>query len=245
MTVSKTKAKLVDVARQLFAKMGVENTTMNDIALASKKGRRTLYTYFKSKEDIYLAVVESELDILSDMMKHVVEKDIQPDEKLMEMIYTHLDAVKEVVFRNGTLRANFFRDIWRVEKVRKRFDATETQLFKDNSALKSNRVIAPVDYLQKERVERQYYLEKKELKRLGLSSQSSDSLFESNIKLCCDRTFEENYLSEFIKDNIDGFIIKSCFYDGYIIENNALYLNDPANWTVGYSGKCFDFEVDF
>ena len=60
MTVSKTKAKLVDVARQLFAKMGVENTTMNDIALASKKGRRTLYTYFKSKEDIYLAVVESE-----------------------------------------------------------------------------------------------------------------------------------------------------------------------------------------
>mgnify|MGYP000057840138 CR=1 FL=1 len=86
MTVSKTKAKLVDVARQLFAKMGVENTTMNDIALASKKGRRTLYTYFKSKEDIYLAVVESELDILSDMMKHVVEKDIQPDEKLMEMI---------------------------------------------------------------------------------------------------------------------------------------------------------------
>ena len=37
MTVSKTKAKLVDVARQLFRKDGVENTTMNDIALASKK----------------------------------------------------------------------------------------------------------------------------------------------------------------------------------------------------------------
>lgn len=131
MAVSKTKAKLVDVARQLFAKMGVENTTMNDIALASKKGRRTLYTYFKSKEDIYMAVVESELDILSDMMKRVAEKDISPDEKMIEMIYTRLDAVKEVVFRNGTLRANFFRDIWRVEKVRKRFDAKEIQLFKD------------------------------------------------------------------------------------------------------------------
>ena len=62
--------------------MGVENTTMNDIALASKKGRRTLYTYFKSKEDIYLAVVESELDILSDMMKHVVA-----------VSYTHLMQV--------------------------------------------------------------------------------------------------------------------------------------------------------
>ena len=131
MAVSKTKAKLVDVARQLFAKMGVEHTTMNDIALASKKGRRTLYTYFKSKEDIYMAVVESELDMLSDMMKRVAEKNISPDEKMIEMIYTRLDAVKEVVFRNGTLRANFFRDIWRVEKVRKRFDAKEILLFKD------------------------------------------------------------------------------------------------------------------
>ena len=131
MAVSKTKAKLVDVARQLFAKMGVENTTMNDIALASKKGRRTLYTYFKSKEDIYMAVVESELDMLSDMMKRVAEKNISPDEKMIDMIYTRLDAVKEVVFRNGTLRANFFRDIWRVEKVRKRFDAKEILLFKD------------------------------------------------------------------------------------------------------------------
>ena len=131
MAVSKTKAQLVDVARQLFAKMGVENTTMNDIALASKKGRRTLYTYFKSKEEIYMAVVESELDILLDVMKRVAEKDISPDEKLIEMIYTRLDAVKEVVYRNGTLRANFFRDIWRVEKVRKCFDAKELQLFKE------------------------------------------------------------------------------------------------------------------
>lgn len=130
MAISKTRDKLVDVARQLFAKVGVENTTMNDIALASKKGRRTLYTYFKSKDEIYSAVVESELDILSDMMKRVAEKDISPDKKIMEMIYTRLDTVKEVVYRNGTLRAGFFRDIWRVEKVRKKFDAKEIILFR-------------------------------------------------------------------------------------------------------------------
>ena len=50
MTVSKTRDMLVDVARQLFARMGVDNTTMNDIAQASRKGRRTLYTYFKKQE---------------------------------------------------------------------------------------------------------------------------------------------------------------------------------------------------
>ena len=131
MAVSKTRTKLVDVARQLFAKNGLENTTMNDIALASGKGRRTLYTYFKSKEEIYLAVIESELDILSDVQKSVSEKKISPEQKLMEMIYAHLGAVKEVVFRNGTLRADFFRDIWQVEAVRKRFDARERLLIRD------------------------------------------------------------------------------------------------------------------
>lgn len=131
MTASKTKAVLVDVARQLFAKNGLENTTMNDIALASGKGRRTLYTYFKSKEEIYLAVIESELDILSDAQQRVLEKKISPEQKLMEMIYAHLDAVKETVYRNGTLRADFFRNIWQVEAVRKRFDARERLLIRD------------------------------------------------------------------------------------------------------------------
>ena len=60
MSISKTRQKLVDVARQLFAKNGIANTTMNDIAKASGKGRRTLYTYFKSKDDVYYAVIEAE-----------------------------------------------------------------------------------------------------------------------------------------------------------------------------------------
>ena len=130
MAVSKTRAKLVDVARQLFSKKGVDDTTMNDIAVASKKGRRTLYTYFKSKEDIYMAVVESELEMLSDAMEQVAKKDITPDEKILKLIETHLDSIKMVVYRNGTLRAGFFRNIWRVEAVRKNFDAKEIKLFK-------------------------------------------------------------------------------------------------------------------
>ena len=130
MTVQKTRAKLVDVARQLFARKGVEETTMNDIAVASKKGRRTLYTYFKSKEQIYMAVVESEVERLTETMKMVAEKPIPADEKILEMIATHLDSIKQAVFRNGTLRADFFRDIWRVEAVRKNFDETEILLFR-------------------------------------------------------------------------------------------------------------------
>ena len=130
MAVSKTRAKLVDVARQLFAKNGVDNTTMNDISLASGKGRRTLYTYFKSKEEIYMAVVESELEMLSDALVKVASEKIAPDVKILKLIETHLDSIKMIVLRNGNLRASFFRDIWRVERVRRNFDMNEITLFK-------------------------------------------------------------------------------------------------------------------
>ena len=130
MAVSKTRAKLVDVARQLFAKQGVDNTTMNDIAVASTKGRRTLYTYFKSKEEIYVAVVESELDKLAEALDKVAAENIAPDVKILKLIETHLDAIKMIVRRNGSLRASFFRDIWQVERVRRNLNLHEIALFK-------------------------------------------------------------------------------------------------------------------
>ena len=130
MSISKTRQTLVDVARQLFAKNGVANTTMNDIAQASGKGRRTLYTYFNRKEDVYNAVIESELERLSDKLDEVAAKKIRPQDKIIELIYTHLSMIRETVVTNGNLRAEFFRNIWTVEKVRKNFDEDEMEIFR-------------------------------------------------------------------------------------------------------------------
>jgi AcrR family transcriptional regulator len=124
-TVAKTRDRLIEVARQLFARIGVDNTTMNDIATASKKGRRTLYTYFNNKKEIYNAVIASELNLLYSSLETVAHKDLPAEEKLLEFIIIRLESIKDVVFRNGTLRADFFRDIWRVENVRKSFDLKE------------------------------------------------------------------------------------------------------------------------
>ena len=129
MSISKTRQKLIDIARQLFAKRGVANTTMNDIAVASGKGRRTLYTYFNSKEEVYSAVIESELERLSDKLDEVAAMKMRPLDKVIELIYTHLSMIRETVVRNGNLRAEFFRNIWMVEKVRKKSDDYEIDLF--------------------------------------------------------------------------------------------------------------------
>ncbi len=115
----KTRDKLIDIARQLFAHKGIENTTMNDIAIAADKGRRTIYTYFKNKRDIYNAVIEAESEIVLKRLNDIADLPIPPDQKLMEFIFQRFEAMKDLVRRNGSLRAGFFRDVRKVERARK------------------------------------------------------------------------------------------------------------------------------
>ena len=130
MSITKTRSLFVDVARQLFAQKGLEGTTMNDIAIVSKKGRRTLYTYFKNKEEIYYAVIETEVERISEKMDEVAERDMDSEQKIVMLVYTLLSMIKEAVVRNGNLRAEFFRNIWMVERVRKAFDQDEIEIFR-------------------------------------------------------------------------------------------------------------------
>ena len=129
--VSKTREKFIEVARQLFARKGVENTTMNDIASASSKGRRTIYTYFKSKTEIFNAVIETESDKILSRLRLILSKPVSPEEKLRDYIATRFDAMKEIVGRNGSLRAGFFRDVRKVERAQRLIASKELALLSE------------------------------------------------------------------------------------------------------------------
>ena len=63
-------------------------------------------------------------------MNVVSAQKTEPDVKLTNHIITHLDAVKDVVNRNGSLRADFFHDIYEVERKRRKIDVVEIELLK-------------------------------------------------------------------------------------------------------------------
>lgn len=128
--VSKTREKFIEVARQLFARKGIENTTMNDIASASDKGRRTIYTYFKSKRDIFNAVIERETDQLLESLRHIVDETGEPEEKLRQYVSCRFETMKGIVQRNGSLKAGFFRDVRKVDRARKVISAKETEMLR-------------------------------------------------------------------------------------------------------------------
>ena len=126
--VKKTRDRFIEVARSLFARKGVENTTMNDIAAASDKGRRTIYTYFKSKREIFNAVIETESDDLLQNLSAIVAKSISPEQKLREYVSTRMETMREIVSRNGSLRAGFFRDVRKVDRARTVISKNEIKL---------------------------------------------------------------------------------------------------------------------
>ncbi len=126
----KTRDKLIEIARQLFAKKGIENTTMNDIAAASDKGRRTIYTYFRNKRDIYNAVVKTESDKIVEKLTQILDKPEPVEQKLMDFIFVRFESYKEAVLRNGSLRAGFFMDIRKVDRARRSTTAMEAGILR-------------------------------------------------------------------------------------------------------------------
>lgn len=82
----RTRDKLIESAKTLFIRNGVENTTISDIANASDKGRRTIYTYFKNKLEIYRAVIERESEIIASEMRAVAATEESVSEKMRTII---------------------------------------------------------------------------------------------------------------------------------------------------------------
>lgn len=128
--VLKTREKLIEVARQLFTNKGIENTTMNDIANASDKGRRTIYTYFKSKREIYNAVVEQENDQMVSQIIEISTLEITPTEKLERFLMLKFEKLNFAMTRQYSFRTLFNRDIKRVDRIRKLAFSKEMEVLK-------------------------------------------------------------------------------------------------------------------
>ncbi|MDE5596086.1 MAG: TetR family transcriptional regulator, partial [Muribaculaceae bacterium] len=118
--VYKTREKLIEVARQLFVHKGLENTTMNDIANASDKGRRTIYTYFKNKKEIYNAVLEHESDKMVAGMKEIADSAIDPATKLTRFLMLRLEQGSLINSPYSVIKSLFKLDLRRMARMRRK-----------------------------------------------------------------------------------------------------------------------------
>lgn len=87
--------QILGEAKRLFQQYGLAKVTMDDVARALGKGRSSLYYYYKSKEEIFDAVVMIEIDEMVAAMRLAVEKVSGVEEKLHVFFLTKLEVLRE------------------------------------------------------------------------------------------------------------------------------------------------------
>lgn len=75
-------------ARAAFVKHGLEQTSMDRIAQEAELAKGTLYLYFKSREELVIALMSEDLDALLQMLLSVSKKKRSADKKLLEAVKT-------------------------------------------------------------------------------------------------------------------------------------------------------------
>lgn len=126
--LSRTKSKIIHVAKALFAEMSVYKATMSDIAKAANMSRRTLYMHFKSKDEIFQYVVENQVENITEKLQKAADSQLPPDRKLKLYILARFNVVDNLVRYNKYLRYDFIFYNLRIEQLRKRIDVKERQL---------------------------------------------------------------------------------------------------------------------
>jgi len=95
------REEILNAAQKVFFEKGLQSATMDEIADAAELSKGTLYLYYNSKEDLYLAVMMRGFDVLHDMLDETIGKSLSTVETLWALVKTYMEFSQK--------HANYFR----------------------------------------------------------------------------------------------------------------------------------------
>jgi AcrR family transcriptional regulator len=123
------RENILKTAQEIFSKYGYKKTTLDDIANAVRKGKSSLYYYFKSKEDLFQAVIMKEVDILGRELDKVVNRNTDPVDKLRDYVLTKLTIFRGLANFYNALE-NDVTAIGFIEDVKQKYEQYEIRMIK-------------------------------------------------------------------------------------------------------------------
>lgn len=133
MVVSKKAMRdaIIDTARYVFARFGYRKTTMDAIARAARKGKSSVYYYFKSKEEIFLAVVDKEAASIKDEIRNAIASTSDPKEKLTLYVLTRMRVLYRIAHFYSSFREEYLQEYNFIQHFRGDLDRYETKVIFD------------------------------------------------------------------------------------------------------------------
>jgi len=123
------RENILKTAQEIFSKYGYKKTTLDDIANAVRKGKSSLYYYFKSKEDLFQAVIMKEVEILAKELDKVVNRNTDPVDKLRDYILTKLTTFRGLANFYNALE-NDVTAIGFIEDLKHKYEQDEVRIIK-------------------------------------------------------------------------------------------------------------------
>ena len=122
------RVHIVGIARRIFTRYGFRKTTMEEIANASQMGKSSIYYYFKSKEEIFRAVVEFEATMLKEQLSRIISKNNSPPERIKAYILFRLHHVRTLENFYAALNEETLSYMGFILEIRRNFEAEEQEL---------------------------------------------------------------------------------------------------------------------
>ncbi len=89
---AKKRAQILEAASRIFARRVYHLVTMDEVAAAARVGKGTLYRYFPSKEDLYLAIVDEAFGLLIRRLEAERAGTVRPTVALERMVAAIVDT---------------------------------------------------------------------------------------------------------------------------------------------------------
>jgi AcrR family transcriptional regulator len=122
------RMKIVDIARNIFTHFGFKKTTMEEIALANRKGKSSIYYYFNSKEEIFKAVIEKEAEELKEELYKKIENVDDPIERLKIYITVRMRKLNKLTNFYTALKSDYLSHLEFIDEIRKNYDQDEVRI---------------------------------------------------------------------------------------------------------------------
>ena len=119
---------IVGVSRRIFTRYGFRKATMEEIASTSQMGKSSIHYYFKSKEEIFRAVVEFEARMLKERLSRIIGKNNSPPERLKAYILFRLHHVRTLENFYAALNEETLSHMGFILDIRRNFEIEEQQL---------------------------------------------------------------------------------------------------------------------
>lgn len=127
---SRVTDELIETSKYVFGKYGFKKTTMDDIAAATRRGKTSLYYYFKNKDEIFQAVINKEAENLKANITKVLKNISSPEEKIRIYILERMKTLYNLTGFYRTIKNELIDHLHFINDARKQFDKDEAEMVK-------------------------------------------------------------------------------------------------------------------